>query len=339
MQNPHRQSPQRKKNTFFAKCVVEDGDAESESEPPEPFVWHEGDAPLDNSFDDSFDLLFQDPFAADMVPPGPAEPRGPGARSRDAILERLGASSRPIAASKPKPQAMNVNVDVDVEIVDWADSYGEDELRNELANPDVVNQEGEDQLPNEPANPAVVNRDGEDEPLVELANPPILNREPIEPPEFPIGPPNPLMKLPDLTTVWSTNTEAHGTAILRIAQLKYMHVWKANPKLGYLPGDTTEVPSTTIAARAHNNPIFGKGKDDTTRYAKKPRRMSLAAEHAAYEKNMEYLEEKHAERKGKQKAVPHNFQVGTLVCYTKEDDTPGYAFSVAGKVFEARRPD
>ena len=78
--------------------------------------------------DDSFDLLFQDPFAADMLPP--AEPRGPGARSRDAILERLGASSRPVAASKPKPQPMNV----DVEIIDLADSDGEDELRNEPAN-------------------------------------------------------------------------------------------------------------------------------------------------------------------------------------------------------------
>ena len=139
------------------------------------------------------------------------------------------------------------------------------------------------------------------------------------------------MKLPDLTTVWSTDTEAHDTAILRNAQLKYMHAWKANPKLGYVPNDTTEVPSTTVVARAHNTPIFGKGKDDTTRYAKKARKTPLAAEHADYENNMEYLQEKHAERKGKQKAVPHNFQVGTLVCYAKEDDTLGYVFSVAGK--------
>ena len=36
-------------------------------------------------------------------------------------------------------------------------------------------------------------------------------------------------------------------------------------------------------------------------------------------------------RLGKQKAVPHNFQVDTVVCYAKEDNTPGYAFSVAGK--------
>ena len=85
----------------------------------------------------------------------------------------------------------------DVEIIDLADSDGEDELRNEAVNPNVVNQEGEDQLPYEPANPAVVNQDGEDEPLAEPANPPILNREPIQPPEFPIGTPNPLMKLPD----------------------------------------------------------------------------------------------------------------------------------------------
>ena len=139
------------------------------------------------------------------------------------------------------------------------------------------------------------------------------------------------MKLPDLTTVWSTDTEEHDTAILRNAQLKYMHAWKANPKLGYVPSDTTEVPSTTVAARAHNTPIFGKGKDDTTRYAKKPRKTPLAAEHADYEKNMEYLQEKHAVKKGKQKAVPLNFEVSTLVCYAKEDDTPGYAFSVAGK--------
>ena len=54
----------------------------------------------------------------------------------------------------------------------------------------------------------------------------------------------------------------------------------------------------------------------------------LAAEHADYEKNMEYLQEKHAVKKGKQKAVPLNFEVSTLVCYAKEDDTPGYAFSV-----------
>ena len=144
-------SARQKITNFFTKRVVEDGDMESEPEPPKPFIWDAGDASLDNSLDDSFDLLFQDPFALDMLPP--AEPRGPGARSRDAILERLGASSRPVAASKPKPQPMNV----DVEIVDLADSDGEDELRNEPANPDVVNQEGEDQLPNEPANPAVVN--------------------------------------------------------------------------------------------------------------------------------------------------------------------------------------
>ena len=318
--------PAKQKITiFFAKRVVEDEDTESEPEPPEPFVWDAGDASLDNSLDDSFDLLFQDPFAADML--RPAEPRGPGARSRDAILERLGASSRPVAASKPKPQPMNV----DVEIIDLADSDGEDELCNEAVNPNVLNQEGEDQLPNEHANPAVVNQDGEDEPLAEPANPPILNRDPIQTPEFPIGTPNPLMKLPALTTVWSTDTEEYDTAILRNAPLKYMHAWKANPKLAYVPSDTTEVPSTTVAARAHNTPIFGKGKDDTTRYAKKPRKTPLAAEHADYEKNMEYLQEKHAEKRGKQKAVPHNFQVGTLVCYAKEDDTPGYAYSVAGK--------
>ena len=136
-------------NVFAKRVVDTNGDTESEPEPPEPFVWDEGDESLDNSLDNSFGLMFQDPFAGDMQPP--AEPRGPGARSRESILERLGASSHAIAASKPKPQPMNV----DVEIVDLADWDGEDELRDELANPAVVNQEGDDQLPNEAANLAV----------------------------------------------------------------------------------------------------------------------------------------------------------------------------------------
>ena len=101
-------------------------------------------------------------------------------------------------------------------------------------------------------------------------------------------------------------------------RIKRVHAWKAYQKLGYVPIDATEVSSTTVAARAHNNPIFGKGRDDTTRYAKKPRKTPLAAQHAVYKKYLEFLQGKHAERKGKQKAVPHNFQVGTLVCYAKE---------------------
>ena len=70
------------------------------------------------------------------------------------------------------------------------------------------------------------------------------------------------MKLPDLMTVWSTDTD------------------------GYFAYYTTQVYACRLRKK------YG------------------------------ILQEKHAERKGKQKAVPHNFQMGTLVCSAKEDDTP-----------------
>ena len=102
--------------------------------------------------------------------------------------------------------------------------------------------------------------------------------------------------------------EACVTAISRTAQLKYMHPQKANQQLGQLPSDTSDVCRTTVAAHAQNTPIGGKGGDDTTQYAKKIRKTPLAEEHADYEKNIEYLPEKHADKKKEQKAVPHNFK-------------------------------
>ena len=116
--------------------------------------------------------------------------------------------------------------------------------------------------------------------------------------------PSPLFKKDGLKVTWSAEPFQTDTAKAIAAANVFIKDWKAHPNLGYFlqPNSLAYDLPTYIQAKATNTPIFGAGKTDKSRHAKKKKGGSRT-QTEEFEDDIDGLQQAH-EKKSKITKVP-----------------------------------